>query len=154
MRGMEKSSCGQCGKQFTNKKGVKQHILRMHVVKRLQPNPVKSSNDIICLEKVSVVINENLENEQSTTINSEMLDTAGKDLSIFPNESRSEHEKGLEKITIFRDILMECVENALLFEDEAIETNYQCGECGQLFQSQEEIDNHIENEHKENDYHN
>ena len=27
---MEKSVCGQCGKQYTNKKGVKQHMQRMH----------------------------------------------------------------------------------------------------------------------------
>ena len=25
---MQKATCGQCGKQFTNKKGVKQHVLR------------------------------------------------------------------------------------------------------------------------------
>ena len=30
LRQMDKSVCGQCGKQFTNKKGVNQHMQRMH----------------------------------------------------------------------------------------------------------------------------
>ena len=34
VRNMEKALCGQCGKHFSNKKGVKQHIMRMHFKKR------------------------------------------------------------------------------------------------------------------------
>ena len=45
---MEKSSCGQCGKQFTNKKGVKPHIIRMHAEKarKIYPKHCKSSQII------------------------------------------------------------------------------------------------------------
>ena len=35
LKWMGKALCGDCGKQFMNKKGVKQHILRMHVKNRI-----------------------------------------------------------------------------------------------------------------------
>ena len=44
---MEKSVCGQCGKQFTNKKGVKQHMQRMHTTKKAN----KSNVETITLEE-------------------------------------------------------------------------------------------------------
>ena len=43
---MEKSLCGQCGKKFTNKKGVKQHMIRMHTNKT-----VKSNIETVTLEE-------------------------------------------------------------------------------------------------------
>ena len=30
---MQQAHCEKCGEQFTNKKGVKQHMLRMHINK-------------------------------------------------------------------------------------------------------------------------
>ena len=30
LKNMQRTVCGKCGKYFTNKKGVKQHMLRMH----------------------------------------------------------------------------------------------------------------------------
>ena len=33
MKNMQRAMCPKCNKLFTNKKGVKQHILRMHVQK-------------------------------------------------------------------------------------------------------------------------
>ena len=45
MRMFEKASCGQCGKQFVNKGGLKRHIIRMHTV-----NSVNTS------EQLSIVL--------------------------------------------------------------------------------------------------
>ena len=42
---MERAHCGSCGKQFANKKGVKQHILRMHVTKPKKTETSKPDSD-------------------------------------------------------------------------------------------------------------
>ena len=41
---MEKSVCGQCGKQFANKNGVKKHILRMHAGKEQRADNPTTAN--------------------------------------------------------------------------------------------------------------
>ena len=38
LRWMENAQCGECGKQYTNKKVLRQHIIRMHQ-KRTKKNP-------------------------------------------------------------------------------------------------------------------
>ena len=43
MKQMQKAACGKCGKLFTDKNGVKRHILRMHVDK---PKIVLPINDL------------------------------------------------------------------------------------------------------------
>ena len=52
---MEKAKCPQCGKHFTNKKGVKQHIMRIHVQKPKRIVEEKMSNQVvITLEEETV----------------------------------------------------------------------------------------------------
>ena len=59
LKEMQRAACGKCGELFSNKKGVKQHILRMHVNKTmkvaLSVNEKDHVNDekILALEKNS-----------------------------------------------------------------------------------------------------
>ena len=42
------------------------------------------------------------------------------------------------------------MERLLMEENRLIETNFQCGECGNIFLSEKDINTHISNAHKEN----
>ena len=55
VKNMQRAVCGICGKHFTNKKGVKQHILRIHEGKEKKSNK-KQIND-----SVSITLEENVE---------------------------------------------------------------------------------------------
>ena len=50
MKSMEKSICLECGKNFTSKKGLKQHVMRMHVQK-----PIKANISITLDEEEDVI---------------------------------------------------------------------------------------------------
>ena len=163
IRHIQRAMCGKCGKHFTNKKGVKQHILRMHVnkVKKIEVSPditdapitlneaAEDSNrpeekDTAHKNNVKVVTTNELEDSQSIHAS-----------PILPSKERDE-----ENTEFIRNILRElqgaavdeCLEKEGVEQDEENNYNYQCGECGRFFQTQEIVQSHIETEHSEEEH--
>ena len=48
---MQRAYCGKFGKQFTNKKGVKQHMLRMHINKTKKVEEISNDQETVTLEE-------------------------------------------------------------------------------------------------------
>ena len=66
---VEKAVCSKCGKFFTNKKGVKQHILRMHAKKDkiTALSQISESPPEITLDETVTVLDSEAEIEETTT---------------------------------------------------------------------------------------
>ena len=52
IKAMQRAMCAKCGKSFTNKKGVKQHILRMHINKTKAISKYEVHNEEAYIEKL------------------------------------------------------------------------------------------------------
>ena len=176
----QRSMCPKCKKMFTNIKGVKQHIIRMHgqkskkeesmvdkvtlmesseVLPSTQEEPTVMNSFTNSRNKVSVehvikpnVVDITLE-ESVPSVDAETINSRGKvgvidehrmdefliDMmltSVFPEEDEQETE--------------ETETNANKIGNESLsESNYQCGVCGKLYQTELDIDRHIKNDHEE-----
>ena len=169
----EKSLCGKCGKQFTNKKGVKQHMIRMHTNRRektkvdavtldeiVSPDKLDSMKVVgVKANDVTVVFASPSPTETSKPAPKKM--TNCDIIEIEDDSSEVELKNSMEKhfSQIIKNLLDEAVDRVtekidleeLLIENEEeniqIDTNYQCGLCGKLFETEENVNTHIDHEH-------
>ena len=138
--------CVKCGKTFTSKRGLKQHILRMHDNKKAKQMIEQSIGTADTSQKPKL---------ESITI----IETP-----IVPKENRplEQHKENTEARQIEEDgdnndFINNIVEKLLdNFENKEpiqttkeVESNFQCGVCGKLFKTEEDSEKHIEVDHKE-----
>ena len=125
-REMERSLCGECGKTFTNKRGLKQHILRIHasVKKTLNQNRTKE----ITVEEEELSICDNREESVQPTA----IEQKENECEIKTNDSGDQVSYLLEE----------------LFVEVESRSNFQCGECGKCFRTESESEKHITTEHE------
>ena len=128
-------------KIFYKKKGVKQHILRMHVGK-----PKTIIGEEIGVTAMNLPVTLNAEEQQvnhlqfSRIISVEnspksMLSPAHKKLRRGENESDHDNDKeSLDNSEFIKHLLVEVQDNAISKVQEGTDVNnqnnYQCGECG------------------------
>ena len=73
---IQRAMCGKCGKHFTNKKGVKQHILRMHINKTKKTDidtTNKVTGEVVTLEEEVVTATFTDRSSPNPTTESRML---------------------------------------------------------------------------------
>ena len=131
IKSIQRAMCGKCGKSFINKKGVKQHILRMHVGKpKLSVEDVNLEEpDIVSgeLERVNQMpLSRIISVENSPKI---MVSPAQKKLRREENESA---EEDLDNSELIQNLLEEVQDNVInKIQENSDNTNqndYQCGE--------------------------
>ena len=120
----EKVTCCKCGKQYTNKKGLKVHLLRMHAGEL----PVDAHNKAISISHTS-----------STS-------SSQQDSQFTLEESVPEdnHQSQMSDI-IIDAVFMEIGKQA----DSDQISNFQCGDCAAIFKSSNDIHMHVQKEHNE-----
>ena len=134
-REIERSLCGKCGKTFINKRGLKQHILRTHMsVKK----SVGNENIEVSLENTDV---------QNTIQEDDNQLCLALDVVINPTETESPSPtENRETDGVVESIVEELFGQSMASEKEL---NYQCGVCGKCFNTENESQAHIDNEHAE-----
>ena len=160
-KAVQKSVCGKCGKQFVNKKGLKQHVQRMHSSKREKRLPVKSTpivdeimNAATCQNSKTISDDVNVTLEETVLdINAQqsvIRENIGKDVNPAASlDTNSDLEMFM--LTLINDLIPS--EKPTAGHDrgeEEIGMNYQCGVCGKLFQSEDHVNTHM-SDHEEND---
>ena len=155
IRAVQRAICGKCGKNFINKKGVKQHILRMHVNK---PKILSIEDNVETnIEKITA------EEEDTGEKSSPIRPSSFRDIisvEFTPNispiakkkrvtsENIMENEK--EGQDVIKSLLKELQDTAVdQSKEQNIEENqnYQCGECGKIFPPESDVDVHMKEKH-------
>ena len=138
---LERSLCIKCGKYLATKKGLKQHIIRMHSSKKL----MKSRTDMVAM---------NMNPESTSAIAPVMtrdvitVETSFEDIrSPIPKKQRGDGYKENNQTefinTLVGELLDECAKE--------MHSNFQCGECGKMFVEQASLMTHIESHHQPNE---
>ena len=145
MKEMQKSLCGRCGKTFTNKRGLKQHIMRMHssIAKRKQINKVVNVETVTLEEEPEVVqtpkraVPNNMSEVKS-------LEPKKKTLEVSEKE-----QNGDDEFEFIKNLIGDIIDafQSKKDQEQDVDINYQCGECGKMFATQTESDAHMESEH-------
>ena len=147
---MQRAMCPKCGKLFTNKKGVKQHIVRMHVQKvkksdsRFETVTLEEMPDAVPGPSLNIpevpneipkekVVNSTLSKPKPNSVLVESI-TVTKDSSKRDN---------LENQRFIDQFLDEVLERCMVNELVTSESNYQCGVCGKQFDGEGEANSHI-----------
>ena len=156
MKQMERSLCGECGKLFTNKKGLKQHIIRTHLSKEEMCSKTKNLKEseqthvgkVHRVEESSSLVLVHQDINEGRQLQSE--DKRAKDTETHDNSDIIE--------TLVVNVMADAVEKAndkveekLLEEEEeeTPDTNYQCGVCGYILQNEEDANKHVVEIHTE-----
>ena len=111
---MHRSLCGKCGKSFTNKRGLKQHIMRMHASTNKK---IKSSKNMV---DTTITLEEHVQVDKA------MLESSP--ANEMPRSIRMDKDDGFDFI---RNLLGEIIIESC----KEIEVNYQCGECGKMYET-------------------
>ena len=154
---MQKAICGNCGKQFKDRKGVKQHMLRIHVqkVKRVETER-EVNKSIITLEESSHASSDTISQERIVTMPvTNVIQELHETLSTS-TPSLTAHEENKETPTqeskrddenfirgLIGSLVSHCGEDAVSEPD----NNYQCGECGETFKDSTNIEKHMDMSH-------
>ena len=148
LRDLHRSLCIICGKHFTNKRGLKQHIIRIHDNKTKKI--VVNKKDM----EISVTLDEivNVSKSSGSDVVPVALATLSQPMSDItrspvPKKQKMEENKSCEEdeSEFIRDLVKEVIEQS----SAQIDTNYQCGECSKTFESMNESVVHIQNDHRE-----
>ena len=151
--------CVRCGKYFTNKKGLKGHILRMHTSNRKKP--LVSHHDQMPITmgesaEIQPTINETSKSAVSLASSIRIITAYGTEDQVkSPAHKKKKNEEEEKENTggntvienILKDMLDNCPIDSSDDKNEEIESNYQCGVRGQTFSSQKESETHISTEH-------
>ena len=145
---IQKSICGNCGKQFKDKRGVKQHMLRIHVQKIKR---IETDRECITLEESSPSSPE-VTSQESSVNNSviNVLQTANETGSTStPSQPTQEENKESKKDdeNFIKGLIGSLISHC--GEDNAVSNNYQCGECGKTFNESENVEKHMKISHVE-----
>ena len=109
LKDMQRSHCVKCGKFFTNKRGLKQHVAKMHTNILKKPVPTKSIplNNPVTLEEVS----ENISFTKSTIIVT--ANPGGNDV-LSPlrkkNKLDSSYQENINDIEIIQSLVSEVLD--------------------------------------------
>ena len=146
----QKCICPKCGKVLTNKKGVKTHILRMHLNKNkkvmeesvINPSVIESSevqvsepSAIVSFKPMTLTSIVNTNN--LTEVTSPKNKKARRDSSSIDNE----------EIEFISEMVNEIVEECN--DEQGAEKRITCGECGYRSNTQVEVQIHMRQEHEE-----
>ena len=160
---LQRSLCAKCGKYFINKKGLKQHILRMHssTTKRMKVDKVKPAPNIVgdksipvpCVTLEEEVVIGSVDNDDHTNITPVVepvrIISGPKQALVIRSpaqkKKRTEEPNKEEDDNSFfiKSLLGELLDQC----SEEIDTNYQCGECGKTFYEKDDSQAHMEIEH-------
>ena len=119
----QKSVCPKCGKQFVNKKGLKQHIQRMHTNTEKSKKVGKSNTSIV------QIMNRSSEDDQSS----------------INNEQSGDIDKYIQNFIVDLPFQPEMLLNIQACEGE--DQTSQCNVCGKLFLTELEMNEHMNDEH-------
>ena len=150
---VQKACCGNCGKQFKDKKGLKQHMLRIHVQKVKR---VEAEKECITLEESSpldleiptqestvttpvISVIEEINESDSTSTPSHHTYEGNEETSIL--ESKKEDENFIK--SLIGSLVSHCGEDTV----SKSANNYQCGECGETFHESEKVEKHMKTSH-------
>ena len=128
-RQTQRSLCSKCGKSFTNKKGVKQHILRMHssTSKKIRQTKINQTGKQVTIPTV--------------TTN-----------AILPQIIAPVQDYGEDIIQgILEEIIDKCGLKANQDASKEVEVHFQCDICGKTFELVQESQDHTKNEHNISD---
>ena len=144
---IERSLCGKCGKTFSNKRGLKQHILRIHTsVKKVTD---KTITEITLKEDASngTYHEETAKDSMSyEVVDVETPRTITEPTDPHKNERDEPCSKNMEDATVVENIIEDLFEKCISSENEH---NYQCGVCGKLFKTEKDSQAHIDTEHED-----
>ena len=145
LKDLQRSHCIKCGKFFTNKRGLKQHVVKMHnkmnILKKQERSNIQSQRCIT--SEVSS------EGPAPSIAQSIMIVSVnpGEDDIRSPARKKSKDEKAdqdqIKDIDLIQSIVGEMVETI----PDIIDKNFQCGECGDTFREKPEYEIHFLNEH-------
>ena len=144
---LARSICIKCGKNFTNKKGLKQHVIRMHSSKRQAKAGIDDQNrDLVITheEEDEIGAKDVIESVKIIHVNN-----ATEFSSPLPKRKRIEGN-GIEETnqtemisSLIGDLIDQC--------SKEIDTNYQCGDCGEISVTEKDLMTHIEKHHRQED---
>ena len=141
LKDLHRSHCIKCGKYFTNRRGLKQHVARMHpsTVKELSRTEKSQINSVILDEVMKVTRpSESISLSQSQRV----ITASPGELDICsPLRKKSKVERPEKEQTE----LIKCLLGEVL--DTIPDNNYQCGECGKTFVEASQSDEHLLCEH-------
>ena len=142
MKSKNRAMCPKYGKLFTNKKGVKQHILRMHVQKaklnesKTETITLEESPDIIPHPPTSVT--------RTQPMDVVTVQTVPKEVN---NQILERENEGVENSKEADKEFIRLIANEIVDECNLEDYNFQCGECGQIFAEEKETEMHVSNHH-------
>ena len=148
IKALQRAMCGKCGKSFTSKKGVKQHILRIHVNKARKLKNNEGDIAEVTLEEATTA-EDSVEND--TNINYPLIHPhisknvimaeLSPRLSPVTKKKKVDKDNVEEGEDVIKSLLKDIQEVAIeqSQEEDMAENNniYQCGECGNSFQTEE-----------------
>ena len=136
IKSIQRAMCGKCGKSFINKKGVKQHILRMHVGKTKL-----SDENSISAQALPVSLEEEVVNTNQLPMSRLISVFNSPNYMVSPAQKKMRREEGLnedaegskENSEFIKNLLVEIQDDVIDKIHEETGNNYQCGECGKFF---------------------
>ena len=153
----QKSICPKCGKQFVNKKGLKQHNQRMHSSKKGKRISMK---DIPVISDEILIISDSSPKDipLATALYMSVPEPVNQDAMKSQQQQERINDAGVSNESSVNNEYIEDLVNSILGNaidacqpylpnEEEVESNYQCGECGKTFGTVAESEYHIESYH-------
>lgn len=152
---IQRAMCGKCGKHFTNIKRVKQHILRMHVnkakkIETLGETPVETVETVTLEEEVIPDKPVNKPPPSPPVTSNVRVESSPKDEPTIAENRRFVEDKESTSFikTILNEMIDQCEDRQVL--EKKVEKNFQCGECGEFFHTQRDVEDHMKSIHDKN----
>jgi hypothetical protein len=121
-----------------NKNGVKQHILRMHGQKAKKTELV---GNIVTVDESSDVLPES--GVKETVVNDGPTISQSNYFAPVQSHAQDTNQKSDNENLDF----MEVIVNEVIDQCNLVSTNHQCGECGNIFENEEETNKHMADDH-------
>ena len=146
----KKSTCNVCGKILVNNKGLRNHITRMHA-KSIENDTSKSiAGDLLHVEQSLASRNQIEEGSTFLVVRPSL------DLPISPLHKKVRFDKHLDHTdtekdsTVVEKIILELLDTSTLTScaNDQVESNFQCGENGEISDTVGELESHMSNQHE------